>query len=70
MSEYTSTLEGFQRAMQWSLDGPAEDAKSYTDALSAPGFYQVMNGQRVSYDEYVKGIAEWRGKVREYKPVV
>lgn len=29
-----------------------------------------MNGQRSSYDGYVKGIAEWRAKVSEHKPVV
>lgn len=70
MSEYTSTLEGFQRAMKWSLTGPAEDAKAYVEALSTPSFYQEMNGQRLSYDIYLKGIEEWRGKISDYEPVV
>ncbi|VUC30546.1 unnamed protein product [Clonostachys rosea] len=70
MSEYTSTQEGFQRAMEWSLSGDPNDAKAYAEALSTPNFYQIMNGKRLEYDTYVKGIAEWRGKVSEYNPVV
>lgn len=38
MSEYTSTLEGFQRAMEWSLNGPPEEAKAYIDATSTPDY--------------------------------
>ncbi|KAI1386601.1 uncharacterized protein F4822DRAFT_431471 [Hypoxylon trugodes] len=70
MSEYTSTREGFQRAMEWSLQGNPEEAKSYAEATSLPTFYHQMNGRRLAYDDYVKGIVEWRGKVSEYKPVV
>ncbi|XXG96729.1 hypothetical protein Hte_003020 [Hypoxylon texense] len=70
MAEYTSSREGFQRAMEWSLVGSPDDAKSYATSTSLPTFYHVMNGQRLSYDDYVKGIVEWRGKVSEYKPVV
>jgi hypothetical protein len=70
MSEYTSNREGFQRAMQWSLTGPPEEAKVFAEATSTPTFYQIMNGQRISYDDYVKGIAEWRGKTSDYKPLV
>lgn len=29
-----------------------------------------MNDQRLSYEDYIKGTAEWRGKTTEYKPVV
>ncbi|KAI0397103.1 hypothetical protein F5Y17DRAFT_455494 [Xylariaceae sp. FL0594] len=44
MSEYASTLEGFQKAMEWSLTGPASEAKDYAEATSTPSFYHVMNG--------------------------
>ncbi len=70
MSEYTSTRDGFQRAMEESLNGRPEDAHQYAKRLSTPTFYQVMNGQHLSIDTYIEGIAEWRGKVSEYKPVV
>ncbi|KAK8016719.1 hypothetical protein PG993_014908 [Apiospora rasikravindrae] len=70
MSEYTSTREGFQRAMEWSLTGRPEDTAQYVEDTTVPTFYQVMNGQRIAYDDYVKGIAEWRGKISDYKPVV
>jgi hypothetical protein len=70
MSEYTSTREGFQRAMEWSLDGPPEEAKKYAEATSVPTFYHVMNGHRIAYDDYVKSMAEWRGKTSDYKPMV
>lgn len=70
MSEYTSTIEGFQRAMKWSLTGPPQEAKAYVEALSTPTFYHIMNGQRLSYDVYLKGIEEWRGKISDYVPVV
>ncbi|KAK7983498.1 SEP domain-containing protein [Apiospora arundinis] len=70
MSEYTSTREGFQRAMEWSLTGRPEDTKQYVEATTVPTFYQVMNGQRIAYDDYVKGIVQWRGKVTDYKPIV
>lgn len=70
MSEYTSTRAGFQRAMEWSLTGPPNEAKPYVEALSTPDFYHIMNGQRLSYDVYVKGIEEWRVKVSNYEPMV
>lgn len=70
MSEYTSTRDGFQRAMEWSLTGPPEEGRRYAESTSIPSFYQVINGKRVAYDDYVKHIIEWRGKVSEYKPVV
>lgn len=70
MSEYTSTIEGFQRAMKWSLTGPPHEAKDYVECLSAPTFYQIMNGQRLEYDAHVNGIEEWRAKISHYEPVV
>ena len=70
MSEYTSTREGFQRAVEWSLAGSPKDAKLYAEATAVPTFYQVMNGQRNEYDTYVEGIATWRTKISDYKPTV
>jgi hypothetical protein len=70
MSEYTSTLEGFQRAMEWSLTGNPEDSKLYAESTSTPTFYHIMNGQHLAYDNFVKGIVEWRAKISYYKPVV
>lgn len=70
MSEYTSTIEGYQRAMKWSLTGPPHEAKEYAEALTAPTFYHITNGQRISYDENVKSMEEWRGKSSHYEPVV
>ncbi|CAH0051158.1 unnamed protein product [Clonostachys solani] len=70
MTDYTSTREDFQRAMEWSLTGPPEEAIKYVEATVTPDFYQLMNNERLSYDVYAAGIAEWRGKVSEYKPIV
>lgn len=70
MSEYTSTIEGFQRAMKWSLVGPPGDSKAYAEATATPTFYHIMNGQHLSYDAYTKGIEEWRGKISDYDPIV
>ncbi|KAI0425896.1 hypothetical protein F5Y09DRAFT_85242 [Xylaria sp. FL1042] len=70
MSEYTSTLEGFQRAMEWSLTGPPEKATEFAEATSTSTFYQVINGRRLNLDAYVKHIEESRAKVSEYKPAV
>ena len=70
MSKYTSTREGFDQAMKWSLTGPPNDAKMYVEATAMPTFYQLMNGQRFDYDTYVEGIATWRGKISDYKPRV
>ncbi|KAJ2991507.1 hypothetical protein NUW58_g2489 [Xylaria curta] len=70
MSEYTSTHEGFQRAMEWSLTGRPEESNLYVESTSTPTFYHVMNGQRLPYDTYLKGIVEWRAKISDYKPVV
>lgn len=70
MTEYTSTREGFRRAMKWSLTGPAQEAKLYVEATSVPTFYHIMNGQRLAYDECIKGVADWRGKVTDYEPIM
>lgn len=70
MSEYTSTREGFQRAMKWSLTGPPEESKVYAEATALPTFYHIMNGQRLPWDTYIKGIEEWRAKISDYEPTV
>lgn len=70
MSEYTSTKDGFQRAMKWSLTGPPEESKLYAEATATSTFYHVMNGQRLSYDVYVKGIEDWRVKISNYEPLL
>ena len=70
MSEYTSTLEGFQRAMKWSLTGPPKESKLYVEATTTPTFYHIMNGQRLSCDTFVKSIEEWRSKISDYEPVL
>ncbi|KAI1272830.1 hypothetical protein F5Y07DRAFT_280754 [Xylaria sp. FL0933] len=70
MSEYTSTLEGFQRVMEWSLTGPPEKATEYAETTSTSTFYQVINGRRLDLETYVKHIEEMRAKVSDYKPVV
>ena len=70
MTEYTSTRDGFERAMKWSLTGPPKDAKLYVEGTAMPTFYQIMNGQRIAYDSYVEGIATWRAKISDYKPSV
>ncbi|KAH9906366.1 hypothetical protein F4778DRAFT_725572 [Xylariomycetidae sp. FL2044] len=70
MSEYTSTQEGFQRAMESSLDGPPEEAKLYYKSIATPSFYQIVNGKRRDYDACVKHIEGRRAEVRHFKPVV
>lgn len=70
MAEYTSTREGFQRAMEWSLTGPPEESKAYAEATVLPTFYHMMNGQKLDYDVYIKGIQEWRAKISDYNPKV
>ncbi|KAF3001622.1 hypothetical protein E8E14_007659 [Neopestalotiopsis sp. 37M] len=74
MSEFTSTREGFQRAMEWSLiQDPAnkhDDTELYAKSTSTPSFHHIMNGQRIESEAYVKGIKEWRAKISDYKPVV
>jgi hypothetical protein len=68
MSEYTSTREGYERAMKISLTGPPEEARAYAEATSVPTFYHIMNGKRIEYPEYVKLIEEWRSKSADYNP--
>ncbi|KAJ4364054.1 hypothetical protein N0V83_009509 [Neocucurbitaria cava] len=70
MSEYTSTREGFQRAMKMSLIGPPEEARQYAEATATPNFYHIFNGERSEYDAWLQGIVEWRGKITDYDPVV
>lgn len=59
MSEYTSTGEGFQHAMERALTGPSEEAELYAESTSIPTFYRILNSKRISYDDYVTGIANW-----------
>jgi hypothetical protein len=70
MSEYTSTRDGFQRAMLWSLTGPPEETKVYVEATVLPTFHHTMNGHKLEYDAYIKGIEDWRGKTSDYKAEV
>jgi hypothetical protein len=70
MSDYTSTQAGFQRAMEWALTGPPDETKQYVEATVLPTFYHIMNGAKLEYDAYVKGIEEWRAKISDYKPKV
>ncbi|KAH8760502.1 hypothetical protein F5883DRAFT_563846 [Diaporthe sp. PMI_573] len=70
MSEYTSTREGFQRAMKWALTGPPDEVKKYAEAVTTPTFYHIMDGQRLSYDENIKRMEEWSGRSSQYEPVV
>ncbi|KAK9780022.1 putative mitochondrial substrate carrier protein [Seiridium cardinale] len=75
MSEFTSTREGFQRAMEWSLiQDPAnktgDDADLYAKSTSTPAFYHIMNGQRTEMEAFINGIKEWRAKIDDYKPIV
>ncbi|KAI0456595.1 hypothetical protein F5B21DRAFT_502203 [Xylaria acuta] len=70
MSEYTSTLEGFQRSMEWGLTGPPEESYLYAESTTMPTFYQIINGQRLAYDAFVKHVMEWRVRVSEFRPVV
>lgn len=70
MAEYTSTQEGFQRAMKWALTGKPEETKDYVEATTMPGFYQVVNDNHLPYEEYANNIAEWRGKTSDYDPTV
>lgn len=68
MSEYFSSREGLQRVMEWSLNGPPEEAAEYGKATATPDFYHIVNGKRNDYDSWLKDIAQWRGKISDYKP--
>ena len=66
MPGLTSTKTDFQKSMQDCLDGPAEGAQSWADANTTPDFYHIFNGRRLEREPYVAGIAEWRGKSKDY----
>ncbi|KAK4206596.1 mitochondrial substrate carrier protein [Rhypophila decipiens] len=70
MAEYTSTLQGFQRLMEWHLTGLPEETEACVAATVLPNFWHIMNGEKFSYDTYVNAIKEWRGKISDYKPTV
>ncbi|KAI1331791.1 hypothetical protein F5Y16DRAFT_243785 [Xylariaceae sp. FL0255] len=67
MTEYTSSIEGFQRAMERSL---TILGKEHAESFETPSFYHILNGERINYDDHVKDIDAWREKISEYKPVV
>lgn len=70
MTEFTSTREGFQRAMEWSLTGPPEEAKTYADSTTLPTFYHLFNGHKLESAAYLKSLEDWRAKVSDYCPKV
>jgi hypothetical protein len=70
MSKYTTTREGFQEAMKWSLAGTPDDAKAYCDATTTANFYHLFNNHKLEGQAYVQSIAEWRGKISEYIPIM
>jgi len=70
MSDYSSTREGFQRAMEWCLQGEPGQAKEFVQSTSTDSFYQILNGERRNYEEYIKGIHEVRAMANDFKPVV
>jgi hypothetical protein len=53
--------------MLWSLTGPPEETKAYVEATVLPTFHHTMNGHKLEYDAYVKGIEDWRGKTSDYE---
>lgn len=56
--------------MKWSLTGPAEESNLYVEATATPTFYHIMNGKRLDYNTYLKGLEEWRAKISDYEPVL
>lgn len=66
MSSPMATRETFQQAMKNCLDGKPDDAASFADTITTSGFYQVINGNRLERDTYVKHLADWRGKTSDY----
>ncbi|KAH7325640.1 hypothetical protein B0I35DRAFT_405004 [Stachybotrys elegans] len=67
MSEYTSTREGFQAALEMVLAGPPEHARGCVEKVFTPRFYQIFNGERKDMNEYVDGITEMRRKTSNLK---
>jgi hypothetical protein len=70
MTEYTSTREGFERAMKWSLTGPPEETYKYTEAMLEPSYTHTFNGKKQNYAEAQKMIEEMRPKAAKYDPKV
>ena len=56
--------------MEWALTGPPDETVEYVETTSVSNFYQTINGLRIEREVYAKGIADWRGKISDYKPVV
>ncbi len=68
MSEYTSSREGFQRAMTLSMTGKPEDMQSFADALTEPSFYHLLNGERVERAAWCEKLVQMRsGMVEAFK---
>ncbi|KAF2226235.1 hypothetical protein BDZ85DRAFT_47540 [Elsinoe ampelina] len=70
MTGFTSTREGFERAMALCLTGPQETARQDAEKMVTPDFYQIINDRRIDYETYVAHLAEWRGKTSDYKPKI
>lgn len=63
MAEYTSTAEGFRRAMEWSCEGPAEEVERFAEAVLSPHFCHIFLNKRYDLEAFksqlVKGRALW-----------
>jgi hypothetical protein len=70
MTEYTSTRAGFERAMKWSLTGPADETIKYMEALCEPDYTHTFNGKVMTYAEALKMIEDMRPKAARYEPKV
>jgi hypothetical protein len=72
MAKYDfSTRAGFQLAMKDALSttSPSE-IEHYAQAAVIPTFYHIMNGKRLSYEEWFASLEAWSGKITGYEPVV
>ena len=56
--------------MKSSLTDSPEDAPAYAEAIQMPTYWHIINGKYLNYDDFVKKIADWYGKVRQFNPVV
>ena len=70
MSDHTTSALGLQNAIKGTLTGAAADTKAYIDKLITPTFWSVQNGQRLSYDEWLKKISDLRPIISDYEPKV
>lgn len=70
MAEYTSTREGFQRAMKEALAGPPGEEQAFASRVGTPTFYQIFNRKKLQGEAYTSNLGMWRGKITEYDPIV